>query len=255
MKAQPTEMPIVGIPCYWLESDGLLGKKGSALPNSYVRALETAGCAPLLIPVTASEAILEALYSRTDGLLLAGGPDVAPSEYGQRPHPGLRMVTPERDGVERMLLQRILGEDKPLFCICRGIQVLNVACGGTLWQDLAGQVPEARKHDMHPDCPPDHLSHEVTVAEGSRLRSILGSSSISVNTLHHQAIDRLGRGLALSARSPDGVIEAVEGTGTEWRIGVQWHPEWLVERDIYSRRLFEAFAAACREYGRRKSEA
>ncbi|MFZ7128537.1 MAG: gamma-glutamyl-gamma-aminobutyrate hydrolase family protein [Desulfobacterales bacterium] len=243
------EAPVVGIPCYWHESEDLLGRKASALPDSYVRALEAAASAPMLIPVTPSNRVLASLYGAADGLLLAGGPDVAPSEYGQTDHPALRKVTSERDRVERRLLEWALRDRKPILCICRGIQMLNVVCGGTLWQDIAAQAPGAFKHDMYPDFPPQYLCHEVDIDPETRLSAICKADRIRVNSLHHQAVNRVGRGLRVTARAPDGVVEALEHSGERWLMAVQWHPEWLVEQEETARRLFESFAAACRAYG------
>jgi putative glutamine amidotransferase len=254
MSSEPPTIPVVGIPCYHHGCDTFLGGLGSALPDSYVRALDRVRCAAMLIPATGSEEALAALYRRCDGLLLAGGPDVAPAAYGQKPHPALGPVTPERDRVELSLLRRAIDDRMPLLCICRGIQLLNVGSGGTLWQDLSAQNPAAFRHDLHPLHPPAHLGHEVRVETGSRLHGVVGCHRTRVNSLHHQAIDRLGDGLTVSARSPDGVVEAVEGTGRGWLLGVQWHPEWLVDSEETALRLFEAFAEACRRYRRSSTE-
>jgi putative glutamine amidotransferase len=239
--------PVIGIPCYWHDSENLLGGHGSAMPDSYIRALELTGCAPMLIPVSGSASTLRSLYDRVDGLLMAGGPDVDPTEYGQQRHPALRKVTPFRDRMEFALIERALLDEKPLFCICRGLQVLNVALGGTLWQDLSAQVPGAHKHDRHPESPPDRLAHEVVINPGSRLSTVVGADVIAVNSLHHQAIDRVGDGLRVSARATDGIIEAAEGMGSRFLLGVQWHPEWLAHTHDSAKRLFVAFADACRD--------
>ncbi len=216
------------------------------MPDSYIRAVELTGGVPLLIPVSGSISTLGSLYDRVDGVLMAGGPDVDPIEYGQERHPMLRKVTPSRDRMELALLERAFRDGKPLFCICRGLQVLNVALGGTLWQDLSAQVPGARKHDCHPDNPPDQLTHEVVIEPESRLSTVVGEDEIAVNSLHHQAIDRVGDSLRVTARATDGIIEAVEGTGNRFLLGVQWHPEWLAHDHESARKLFVAFADACR---------
>jgi putative glutamine amidotransferase len=237
-------IPLVGIPCYRHECTDLLGGVASAIPDSYIRALQAAGAAPVLVPVVDGAAALR-VYASLEGLLLAGGPDVDPARFGEPAHPQLRRVTLERDRLELHLLEWALEDDLPVLGICRGIQVLNVALGGTLWQDIAAQVPEAGKHDYHPGFAPSWRSHAVAVTPGSRLALHSGAGEIRVNSLHHQAIRALGRGLRVTAQAPDGVIEAVELAARRWVLGVQWHPEWLVPEDPGMVGLFEGFAAAC----------
>jgi putative glutamine amidotransferase len=245
LSALETRIPLVGIPCYRHLCSEMLGGVASAMPDSYMRALLAAGAAPVLVPVVDGEAALRRVYASLDGLLLAGGPDVDPVRYGEQARPQLRRVTPERDRLELELLEWALADDLPVFGICRGIQVLNVALGGSLWQDIAAQVPEAQKHDYHPGYPESRRSHAVEVAPASRLASRIGTGEFWVNSLHHQAIGRLGRGLRVTAQAPDGIIEAVEMTACRWVLGVQWHPEWMVPEDPGMRGLFEGFAAAC----------
>ena len=138
-----------------------------------------------------------------------------------------------------------LEADLPVLAICRGIQVLNVAAGGTLWQDIASQIPNAAKHDYHPNYPEDYRAHTIKTVANSRLAEILGEDEMAVNSLHHQAIDSVGQGLRATAFAPDGIIEAVEGTRARWVVGVQWHPEWLVECDERMRGLFASFRQVC----------
>jgi putative glutamine amidotransferase len=168
---------------------------------------------------------------------------------------GLRRITPARDEVELQITRRALDGGLPVLAVCRGIQVLNVAAGGTLWQDIASQRPQAAKHDYHPGYSERHLAHPVRVLAHSRLASVLETDEVWVNSLHHQAIDRLGQGLRPTAHAPDGIIEAVEGTGSGWTLGVQWHPEWLVDHDPRMLALFEAFRRACAERERRSAPA
>jgi putative glutamine amidotransferase len=233
--------PVIGVPGYWHESEMILGRQATAVPDSYIRALLKIEAIPLIIPVIQSPAILSQLFALIDGLLLIGGPDLDPMHYNQSAHTGLRRVTRARDAMELTVSRWALDADMPILAICRGIQVLNVAAGGTLWQDIAGQLPNAAKHDYHPDYPEDFLAHSIKPLPGSRLSEILGPDDISVNSLHHQAIDKLGRGLRPVAHSPDGIVEAVEGTDARWIVGVQWHPEWLVDSDPRMLALFEAF--------------
>ena len=236
---------VIGVPGYWHESEAILGRRSTAVPDSYLRALLKVGAVPLIIPVIRSDRILEQLFQMVDGLLLIGGPDLDPIQYHQRPVPALRKVTPARDDVEMKITRRAVDTGLPILAICRGIQVLNVALGGTLWQDIATQLPEAAKHDYYPDYPEDYPAHHVRLVSGSRLAGIVGVEEFSVNSLHHQAIDRLGHGLRVVADAPDGVIEAVEAEDGRWIIGVQWHPEWLVEKDPHMVALFQTFHDAC----------
>jgi putative glutamine amidotransferase len=154
-------------------------------------------------------------------------------------------VTPARDAVELQVTRWALEADLPILAICRGVQVLNVAAGGTLWQDIATQIPGADKHDYHPNFPEDYRAHTVKTISGSRIAGIVGEDDVAVNSLHHQAIDRLGKGLHATAFAPDGIIEAIEGEGTGWVVGVQWHPEWLIGSDNRMRALFETFRNVC----------
>jgi len=241
--------PVIGIPGYWHESEAILGHQATAVPDSYIRALLKIDAIPLIIPVIQSRKILEQLFQMIDGLLLIGGPDLDPLHYHQAAHAGLRKVTPARDNMEMQVSLWALEANLPIMAICRGIQVLNVAAGGTLCQDIASQLPNAAKHDYYPDYPKDFLAHTVKPLHGSRLAGIIGDDEVSVNSLHHQAIDKLGQSLRPVAYSPDGIIEAVEGIDASWIVGVQWHPEWLVESDQRMLNLFKAFGDVCSHHG------
>jgi putative glutamine amidotransferase len=217
----------------------------TAVPDSYLRALLQVDGIPLIIPVIQPDRVLEVLFGMLDGLLLIGGPDLDPVHFHQTPLPGLRKVTPARDAVELQVTRWALEVDLPILAICRGVQVLNVAAGGTLWQDIATQIPKADKHDYHPNFPEDYRAHTIKTIPRSRIAGIVGEDDVLVNSLHHQAIDRLGHGLRATAFAPDGIIEAIEGEGTGWVVGVQWHPEWLIESSNRMRALFETFRNVC----------
>jgi len=237
-------VPIVGIPCAFQAPQDKQGRGASVVSQSYLRALEMAGGAPMPIPITSQEDTLRALYGRIDGLLLAGGVDIDPSHYGESPHPALGEVDERRDWVELALTRWALADGLPVLGICRGIQTLNVAAGGSLWQDIAAQVPDALRHPYYPNYPYNRLSHSARLEPDSRLAKILGDLELEVNSLHHQAARDVGKGLRVTARSPDGIIEGLESQDEAWVIGVQWHPEWLIDDDLRMRRLFEAFVAA-----------
>jgi len=208
-----------------------------------VRAVTTAGGLPVLIPLTLSQAEASSLASRLAGVLFTGGCDLHPSHYGVEDHPLVREVDPERDRLELFLAQEVVRSGKPFLGICRGLQVLNVALGGSLYPDIQACRPGSLKHDYYPDPPRDYLAHTVSVQAGSRLETILGERSPQVNSLHHQGIERLAQPLQASAHAPDGLIEAVEIPEHPFGLAVQWHPEWLQGSEPM-RRLFRAFVQA-----------
>ena len=217
----------------------------------YLAALRAAGAEPTLAwpdaETRGDRARLRDLLGRFSGLLLPGGKDVEPWRYGEQPHPGLGDVDPNLDEGELALARLAVEADFPTLAICRGIQVLGVAVGGTLYQDLPSQRPGGLSHRVTP--PPNALAHDVDVTVGSRLHEVLGSTRLAVNSRHHQAVradggDRVGE-LRIVARAPDGVVEGLEAAGLRFVVGVQWHPENLVEESVEARRLFGGFVEAC----------
>jgi putative glutamine amidotransferase len=211
----------------------------------YLDALVQAGAAPVMLPLqTGSAEVLRDTYERLDGVLLPGGVDIHPSSYGQAVRAGLRRTDPERDAVELTLARWALADDKPVLGLCRGLQVINVARGGTLFQDVATERLGTGRHDFEPpEFERSFLAHHVDIEPGSRLRDLAGEPARLVNSMHHQGVDRLGEGLTISALAPDGVAEAVEAPG-RFVLGVQWHPESLVPVDPLARALFAEFVAA-----------
>jgi putative glutamine amidotransferase len=213
-----------------------------ALRQDYVRSVEKAGGLPLILapgdPRDAAE-----LLGRLDGLVLSGGADVDPALYGEDPHPGLGRVIRERDDFELALCREALARDRPLLAICRGHQVLNVATGGTLIQDIPSQLGRGGVHDHRGER--WEIAHEVNTLPGTRLREILGAERVSVNSFHHQAVARLGRGLRVSALStPDDLIEGIEAPDASFVVGVQWHPESFWNRPESFHALFAALVEA-----------
>lgn len=212
----------------------------------YFAALERAGALPVMLPLTADEADLRQLVGLCDGLVFTGGPDVDPALYGEEKLPACKLVLPARDEMELTLLRLALAADKPLLGICRGIQVLNVALGGTLWQDLDTQAPSPVVHEQKP--PYDQPAHSVMVRSGTPLAAVLdGAGEIGVTSRHHQAVKDLAPGLEAMAHSPDGLVEAVWMPSKRFVWAVQWHPEHAYLTSDASRRLFAAFTSACRE--------
>jgi putative glutamine amidotransferase len=236
--------PLIGIPSRRDRSSR--GSPVFAQSRTYVEAVAITGGAPLLIPLNLDEGALRAIYERLDGLLLTGGEDLHPRYYGEAIHEKCGQIDEARDMVELTLTRWALAEGLPIFAICRGIQVLNVAAGGTLYQDIASQVPGSLKHDCWPDHPRNYLAHQVTVNGDSYLAAVLGHRRIGVNSTHHQAVKDLAPSFRVAARATDGLIEAIEGHDHPFALGVQWHPEDLVEDAPSMRRLFEDFVSAAR---------
>lgn len=234
---------VVGVPCFAAERAGS-GRPLYANNQTYIRALIAAGATPLMIPPGLAAAALESLCARLDGLLLTGGPDIAPALYGEDVLPECGEIDPERDELELTLTRLALARQMPMLGICRGMQTLNVACGGALYQDIASQRPNALAHEQQKRT---FLAHTVMVERDSRLCELLGADELRVNSLHHQSVSRPGEGVRIVAWAPDGVAEALELPGQRFAVAVQYHPEELVETDALSRRLFAAFTQACRE--------
>jgi putative glutamine amidotransferase len=202
---------------------------------------------PVVIPLGLEPGTLAALLARLDGVLLAGGGDMDPARYGADPIPAVAGVDPARDEMETAVVQLAVAQSRPLFGICRGAQVLNVALGGTLYRDIS-EHPGAQRHTYYPDLPLDLRAHPVQVEEDSRLAQALGQPLVEVNSLHHQAVRDLAPGLRAVAHAPDGLVEAIELPGHPFALAVQWHPECLPAAPEM-RRLFAAFVAAAAARG------
>lgn len=249
--------PVVGIPTQTLQS---LGGVSSEIPASwvmsqrYILTLTAAGAIPWMIPLV-DEETLRGVYEELDAVFLPGGADIDPLTYGADPHPLCDKTDRERDRVEVSLARWALEEDKPVLGVCRGMQLINVAAGGTLYQDLAEDLPGSIKHDYFPysgkGYARDFLAHDVDVHEGSRLAQLVGAGPLRVNSMHHQGVRELGRGLVATAEAPDGLIEALEGEhDNAYLFAVQWHPEALTESDARTLRLFDDFIDAGAEWRR-----
>lgn len=218
-----------------------------ALGIPYLRGIEAAGGLPVVVPPLAEEAI-EPLLDRLDGICLSGGPDLDPALYDAEPHPELGPIEPELDRFELAVAARADAREMPILAICRGTQAINIARGGALHQHLPDLSTEVAHRQSTPG---DETSHAVVVDPDSELALALGGGEIEVtdiNSFHHQAIDRLGAGLRVSARAPDGTIEAIEDPERRFLIGVQWHAETLLHRAAEAE-LFRRFVAACRDDG------
>jgi putative glutamine amidotransferase len=217
--------------------------------HTYIDAIVRTGGVPLLIPLVGDEPKLKQLYNLCDGLLFAGGNDIDPELYGEKASWRTRRVFRERDDQELQLIKWALKDKKSCLCICRGMQLLNIARGGTLFQDIPTEIPGAGAHDMIEREAADyrHIAHRIDIKPASRLARILGVAEIGANAYHHQAIKLLGEGLVVTAVADDGiVVEAIEMPDEKFMIGVQSHPE-AIEAKVEPtwRRLFTAFIEAC----------
>jgi putative glutamine amidotransferase len=248
--------PVIGVPTQTLQS---LGGVPADIPPSwvmsqrYIRALTAAGALPWMIPLVGDdEETLRGIYEQLDGVFLPGGADIDPAAYGEDRHPRCDKSDPPRDRVELALARWAMADRKPILGVCRGLQLVNLAAGGTLYQDLADQMAGSIKHDYFPfggRRARDYLAHEVRIAEQSRLAEIFGAGALKVNSMHHQGIRSLGAGLVATAVAPDGLVEAVEGNDGSYLVAVQWHPEALTDGSLEARKLFESFTAAAAEFG------
>ena len=241
--------PLIGITCAENEVNG------RPYHRSYARnawAIADAGGLPVYIPTGLDEAQLRDLYERLDAVLLPGGPDIDPAIYGAERHPATREVDDARDWLELTLARWTAADDRPLFGICRGHQVMNVAFGGTLIQDIPTEVKTEQNHYSSSDLPRSTLLHDVTLDDDSHLAAILGTTHVTVNSLHHQSVERAAPGVVITGYSPDGVIEALEVPDKRYVLSVQWHPEDLYNGDDAMKRLFASFVEAAQESAARR---
>jgi putative glutamine amidotransferase len=228
--------PVIGITSTLIKINEY--SEGVYVHQDYYRAIQSCGGVPIILPLSAPDVFRQAV-DLCDGIIFSGGEDVDPQYYGREPHLNLGAIHPKRDQIEIAAIRYVMDAKKPLLAICRGVQVLNVALGGTLFQDLPSQYPHALQHSQRAARGID--THWVDLAEGCYLQQIFGRSRIRVNSLHHQAIENLADRLKVVGRASDGVIEAVEDPTARFTIGVQWHPESMWESDPLMKALFQEF--------------
>ncbi len=222
------------------------GSKNHVAYAPIALSIERAGGLPLLIPYGLQTDTLRALYERLDAVLIPGGGDVDPKHYGAARHPLTDRIDPERDTTELTLARWAFEDDRPLFGICRGHQVINVALGGTLVQDIPSLMQTEITHYMPRSLPRDARGHTVSINPDSQLAGITGSTDLHVNSYHHQSVERPAPPARVTAYAPDGVVEAVEVPDRRFALSVQWHPEDLADGDATMQRLFDAFVDAAR---------
>lgn len=224
------------------------GEGSYFIRERYVSSIIQAGGIPLLLPYLPSKSSTRSLLSGLKGILISGGDfDLHPSHFGEKPHPKLRRVVRERTDHEIQLIEEACRIDMPILGICGGAQVINVALGGALYQDIRSQCPRARLHETGKRGRP--IFHTVRIEPKTKLSKIVGLKSLRVNSTHHQAVKELGKGLQVSARSSDGLIEGIESTQHRFLIGVQWHPELLAHRSAPNRKIFRSFIRAAQNRG------
>ncbi len=238
--------PLIGISGRKDTSARLLHSPMYSVGETYVHAVQQAGGTPVIIPPVLSAEDSTTLLSHLDGLLLSGGEDIAPHRYGEGMESWLGGVDEVRDASELELVAQALELQLPVLGICRGHQLLNVARGGTLYQDITARLPEAQEHALVPGRPMEHIAHPVMLEPHSRLARILGGVEFGVNSAHHQAVRKPGAGLEIVAHAPDGIIEALEMPERPFCLSVQWHPEAMVKINATMRPLFEALIRAAR---------
>ncbi|KQX48897.1 gamma-glutamyl-gamma-aminobutyrate hydrolase family protein [Paenibacillus sp. Root444D2] len=220
--------------------------EGAYVHKDYHRSVDASGGLPIVLPLT-SEETFKQLIDLCDGVIFTGGEDIDPSAYGEEPVPELGTTFPERDRIELEAIRYTLEADKPLLAICRGVQVLNVALGGTLYQDLPSQFTDSLAH-VQRGIAREKDSHSVTITANSYLERIFGQNKVRVNSLHHQALRTIGTDLVVAASSPDGVVEAVENPRLTFAVGVQWHPESMFETDELTQKLFQELITKSKEW-------
>ena len=231
--------PLIGIAPLWYEE-----KKAFWMRPDYVEGIREEGAVPFVLPLTDDHEALDRLLDKSDGILLTGGYDIDPSLYGEERRPECGPPAPERDAMELYLAKGIRERHVPCLGICRGIQLINVAYGGTLYQDLPTERPGIR-HFMEE--PYDAVQHYVDIEEDTPLHKLLSLTHLGVNSLHHQAVKELGKGLLPMAYSTDGLVEAVYDPFHPFLWAVQWHPERSFRTDERSRMIFRAFVQAASE--------
>lgn len=233
--------PVIGITTFMME---LPKKVYAAVSNNYVCSIQRAGGVPLLLPLSGDHEVLGGYLDIIDGLLLTGGDEgVNPQLYGENPVKELECICPERDEYETYLFDQAIKRSLPVLGVCRGMQLMNVAAGGSLYQDIFTQIKDSLGH-LPKQMPVDALYHKILLADGSILRDVFGKSELMVNSFHHQAVKRVADTFKSSAVSQDNIIEAIEHQDHCFAVGVQWHPEDLTAKHPHFLQLFKAFVSA-----------
>lgn len=240
--------PVIGICCDTRLSSpadkSLVPMEQDFQNRDYVRSVVEAGGAPVLLPCRGEDDLIAVYLESVDGLIVSGGDDMDPRHYRQEPSTALGRIDPLRDGLDLAIIPAALKRQVPMLCVCRGLQSLNVVLGGTLYQDIPAEVPNAVRHRQR--APWGYPTHVVELACDSRAAQLMGAGTVDTNTFHHQGIRDLGEGLSATGHTFDGLIEAAELPSHPFCIGVQWHPEHMTAGHEHARALFTALVDACR---------
>jgi putative glutamine amidotransferase len=238
--------PIIGITTF---NEVKPKKTYNLVSNNYVASVQKAGGVPVLIPITSSREDIEAYAEILDGIIFSGGEDVSPMNYNENPLSQVTMISEERDCHELRLFEEVYKRSVPILGICRGIQLINVALGGTLYQDIPSQISGSLGH-LPIETPVHNLYHTVKIEKNTKLFEIFEEETLKVNSFHHQAVRKLGQDLKVTALSKDGIIEAVEGLSERFLVAVQWHPEDLTAHHPEFLKLFNALVDSAKIFSK-----
>ena len=251
-RKEKMKKPVIGISTsIMVDREGdFAGYERIYVNRDYIQSVIAAGAVPLMLPLEDSEENLKESLDLVDGVIFSGGHDISPFRYQEEPHAKLEEICPERDQFDFTLYRLVKERSLPVLGICRGCQLMNVAEGGSLFQDLSQKTTESLKHSQGHG--PSIPTHSVKLSPESRLSRILGREEIKVNSFHHQALKRIPDTAEVSGRALDDVVEAIELKDYPFGIGVQFHPEMLQEKDEDMKKLFRALVDAAREYGKNR---
>lgn len=239
--------PVIGISATLLvvESGSFIGRERCAVIHDYIEAIRIVGGIPLVLPIIEGEGLIQQQMQLIDGLVLSGGYDISPLFYKEEPKRGLEAIRPDRDLYEIQLLHSARESQKPILGICRGLQMLNVAFGGTLYQDIGMALPLALQHQQK--AKPEEATHSVSLVPNTQLQHIMEEDVIFTNSFHHQAVKDIAPGFVVNAQAKDRVIEGIESEDELFILGVQWHPEVMFGKHPKMLKLFHAFVEAAKQ--------
>ncbi|WP_422485576.1 gamma-glutamyl-gamma-aminobutyrate hydrolase family protein [Gudongella sp. DL1XJH-153] len=235
--------PVIGITCI---QANIKGKMVNTLNDFYFQAVVRAGGVPLIIPSVTDEDTIAEFAKNLDGVIFTGGHDIWPLRFGEEPIKQVVEITHERDDMEMKLFQKAYESGLPILGICRGIQLVNIALGGTLYQDIYSQVLNVGGHSF--DYDPTGVYHSIEIVDGTIMKEIYKEEMIQVNSLHHQAIKNLGKDLRITSKAHDGIIESIESTNDRFVLAVQYHPEAIAEKHPVHQEIFNYFIEKCKKH-------
>jgi len=232
--------PLIGITA-WYDYD----TESTYIKRGYIEGVNIAGGLAILLPPAPGKDRVLDMVQRCDGFLLSGGGDIDAKYFNERNLPFNGELSPYRDPMEIIITREAVKQNKPIFGICRGIQIMNVALGGTIYQDIHSQIKDRQLYKHQQEAPKWYPIHRIKIENDSKLKEWFGQEYVEVNSFHHQAVKDVAEGFKVSARAGDGIIEAIEYTGHKFAVGVQWHPELMWQKNELFLRLFRQFVSAC----------